>query len=70
MDAPVQAVLDPIAAIYPKLNPGAIIVADNIQRPAPGEGIAAYLKAVRTAPGMTSILLPVGSGIEVSRYDP
>lgn len=57
-------------AFYPKLKPGAIIVADNILYPEPGEGIHAYLGAVRSAPGMTSVLLPVGSGIEVSRFDP
>ncbi|MCE7795971.1 class I SAM-dependent methyltransferase [Sphingobium sufflavum] len=56
-------------AFYPKLNPGAIIVADNINRPG-GPGIEAYLKALRTKKGISSLLLPVGTGIEVSRYDP
>jgi predicted O-methyltransferase YrrM len=52
---------------YPKLNPGAIIVADNMIRPG-GDGIAQYAKAVRAKPNVTSVLLPVGSGLEVSRY--
>jgi predicted O-methyltransferase YrrM len=56
-----------LEAFYPKLNPGAIIVADNMTRPG-GEGIARYAKAIRAMPDMHSILLPVGSGIEISRF--
>lgn len=58
-----------LEAFYPKLNPGAIIVADNIFLPDP---VAAklYVEAVRAKPGITSVTLPVGSGIEVSRYEP
>jgi predicted O-methyltransferase YrrM len=55
-------------AFYPKLNPGAIVVADNM-RPN-NEAILPYGRAVRAKPGMASVLLPVGSGIEVSRYEP
>ncbi|MBB6484435.1 O-methyltransferase [Rhizobium lusitanum] len=58
-----------LEAFYPKLNPGAIIVADNMYMPA-NEDVKRYGEAVRTKPGITSVLLPVGSGIEVSRYDP
>ena len=58
-----------LEAFYPKLNPGAIIVADNMYRPG-GEEVKAYGRAVRAKPGMTSVLLPVGTGIEVSRYEP
>lgn len=54
---------------YPRLNPGAIIVADNMLRPG-GEGVQRYQKAVRAKPGISSILLPVGTGIEVSRFEP
>lgn len=54
---------------YPKLNPGAIIVADNILRPA-GEDVKRYQQAVRALPHIHSVLLPVGSGLEVSRYEP
>jgi predicted O-methyltransferase YrrM len=56
-------------AFYPKLNPGAIIVADNMLRPG-GELMQRYADAVRAKPGMSSVLLPVGTGIEVSRYQP
>jgi predicted O-methyltransferase YrrM len=58
-----------LKAFYLKLNPGAIIVADNMLRPA-NEEVKQYAKAVRALPGMTSVLLPVGSGIEISRFEP
>jgi predicted O-methyltransferase YrrM len=58
-----------LEAFYPKLNPGAIIVADNIIMPG-GEDVAAYVRAIRAKPKISSVLLPVGSGIEVSRFDP
>jgi predicted O-methyltransferase YrrM len=58
-----------LEAFYPKLNPGAIVVADNMLRPG-GEEVQAYGRAVRAKPGMTSVLLPVGTGIEISRYEP
>src|SRR6476659_1193772 len=56
-------------AFYPKLNPGAIVVADNMLRPG-GEEVQRYRRAVRVKPGMTSVLLPVGTGIEGSRFEP
>lgn len=58
-----------LEAFYPKLNPGAIIVADNMIRPG-SEDVRAYARAIRAKPGMTSVLLPVGTGIDVSRYEP
>lgn len=58
-----------LEAFYPKLNPGAVIVADNMLRPG-DDNVKAYGTAVRAKPGITSVLLPVGSGIEISRYDP
>ncbi|GES42108.1 caffeoyl-CoA O-methyltransferase [Rhizobium dioscoreae] len=58
-----------LEAFYPKLNAGAIIVADNMFMPG-NEDVKRYGEAVRAKPGITSVLLPVGSGIEVSRYDP
>ena len=58
-----------LEAFYPKLNPGAIIVADNIIMPGNAE-VMAYVRAIRAKPGITSVLLPVGSGLEVSRYTP
>ncbi|NTI65336.1 DUF1442 domain-containing protein [Agrobacterium rhizogenes] len=58
-----------LEAFYPKLNPGAIIIADNMIRPG-NEDLQAYGQAVRAKAGITSVLLPVGMGIEVSRFDP
>jgi predicted O-methyltransferase YrrM len=57
-----------LEAFYPKLNRGAIIVADNMIRPG-GPEVERYGETVRAKPGMTSVLLPVGSGIEVSRWE-
>jgi predicted O-methyltransferase YrrM len=52
----------------PKLKPGAVIVADNMLRPKEARADAlAYRRAIRAKPGMSSVLLPVGSGLEVSR---
>ena len=58
-----------LEAFYPKLNPGAILVADNMRLPDP---VAAklYQQAVRAKRGMTSVTLPVGSGLEISRFEP
>lgn len=56
-------------AFYPKLAPGAIVVADNMLfPPSAQEAVNAYRERVQAAAGMTSVLLPVGSGLEVSRY--
>ncbi len=44
-------------------------MADNILRPA-GEDVKRYQQAVRALPHIHSVLLPVGSGLEVSRYEP
>ncbi len=53
---------------FPKLKPGAVIVADNMLRPKQSRPDAlAYRRAVRAKPGITSVLLPVGSGLEISR---
>ena len=54
---------------YPKLAPGAVIVADNMLRPAYDRTNAlTYRRAVRAKPKMTSILLDVGQGLEISRF--
>ncbi len=58
-----------LEAFYPKLNAGAIIVTDNMLRPG-DDHIAHYGRTVRAKPGITSVLLPVGAGIEVSRFQP
>jgi predicted O-methyltransferase YrrM len=53
---------------FPKLKPGAVIVADNMLRPKQSRPDAlAYRRAIRAKPGISSVLLPVGSGLEVSR---
>lgn len=52
-----------------KLAPGALIVADNMLYPESALAHArAYRERVRTTDGMSSVLLPVGNGIELSRY--
>ena len=52
----------------PKLAPGAIVVADNMIYPESArEDAAAYRARVRASRRFDSVLLPIGSGIEVSR---
>jgi predicted O-methyltransferase YrrM len=54
--------------VYPKLAPGALIAADNMTAPAVAVPRAREYQAhVRTLPELDSVLLPVGSGIELSR---
>ncbi len=54
---------------YPKLKPGAVIVADNmIFPPSAQDDARGYRMAVRANPHMQSMLLPVGQGIQLSRY--
>ncbi|WP_211264464.1 O-methyltransferase [Acetobacter senegalensis] len=57
-----------LEAFYPYLNEGAIVVADNMIRPGT-EDVKRYGRAIRALPGMSSVLLPVGTGIEVSRFE-
>lgn len=57
-----------LEAFYPYLNEGAIVVADNMIRPGT-EDVKRYSRAIRALPGMSSVLLPVGTGIEVSRFE-
>jgi predicted O-methyltransferase YrrM len=55
--------------LHPKLAPGALIVADNMIEPASARPHAqAYRQLVYGARDMSSVLLPVGNGIELSRY--
>ena len=54
---------------YPKLGTGAILAADNMIFPEYSRDEAlAYRRHVRAKPDIESILLPIGSGIELSRY--
>jgi predicted O-methyltransferase YrrM len=55
--------------LYPKLAPGALIVADNMLQPESARAhAAAYRERVRAGVDMSSVLLAVGNGLEVSRY--
>jgi predicted O-methyltransferase YrrM len=54
---------------YPRLNRGALILADNMLFPENSrEDAAAYRKHIRAKSGIQSVLLNVGFGIELSRY--
>jgi predicted O-methyltransferase YrrM len=55
--------------IHPKLADGALIVADNMLHPERARPDAnRYRARVREAAGMSTVLLTVGHGIELSRY--
>jgi predicted O-methyltransferase YrrM len=55
--------------LHPKLAPGALVIADNMLEPKSARAHAhAYRQSVRAAADMTSVLLAVGNGLEVSRY--
>lgn len=57
--------------LYPKLAPGALLVADNMLQPAAArEDANAYRRRVRGSKDMESVLLTVGQGLEISRYAP
>jgi predicted O-methyltransferase YrrM len=47
-----------------KLSPGAVVVADNIL----SHDLHEYVAAVRAYPGVESVTLPIGKGLEVSRF--
>ena len=54
----------------PKLAAGGIIAADNMVSPAATQAKAqAYQVRVRSIPGISSMLVPIGSGIELSRRE-
>jgi predicted O-methyltransferase YrrM len=54
---------------YPKLKLGALVVADNMLRPEEYvPGALKYRRHVRSRSKIDSVLLPVGSGIELTRY--
>ena len=55
--------------VVPRLAPGAVIVADNMLHPeATRPQAELYRVHVRTRRDMDSVLLPIGSGIEITRY--
>lgn len=47
-----------------RLAPGAVVVADNIL----SHDLGQYVKAVRSYPGVESVTLAIGKGLEVSRF--
>lgn len=54
---------------YPKLTPGALIAADNMLEPEFSRPASqAYRQHLHAKKDISSVLLPVGSGIELSRY--
>jgi predicted O-methyltransferase YrrM len=54
---------------YPKLSAGALVVADNMTYPESARKHAeAYRKHIRKKSGIQSVLLAVGSGLELTRY--
>jgi predicted O-methyltransferase YrrM len=54
---------------YPKLSAGALVAADNmIYPPEAQEHAQRYRQAVRAKAGIESMLLPIGHGIELSRF--
>ena len=55
--------------LHPKLAAGALVLADNMLHPESFRALAqAYRARVRTAADMSSVLLAVGNGLELSRY--
>ena len=64
-----QMYIPALELVYPKLNPGALVIADNVIYPASQqEVVRAYQGRVRELPGMDSVMVPIGNGIELSRY--
>jgi predicted O-methyltransferase YrrM len=54
---------------YPKLSPGAVVIADNMVYPEINRQEALQYRAhVRTKPHIDSVLLEVGGGLELSRF--
>jgi len=56
-------------AFYPNFNPAAIIAADNAICPGAAT-LQQCLAPIRSKPDVESVLLPVGTGLELSRYKP
>ncbi len=46
------------------LAAGAVVVADNIL----SHGLTSYVESVRAYAGVESVTLPIGKGLEVSRF--
>lgn len=58
-----------LEAIYPRLSDGALLAADNVISPASSAAAAAlYVAAVKVKPGIQTVTVPIGNGIELSRF--
>ncbi len=58
-------------ALLPKLAPGALVVADNMIEPAATRAQAeAYRAHVARQPGLETVLVPIGNGMELTRKGP
>jgi predicted O-methyltransferase YrrM len=56
-------------ALLPRLRPGATVIADNMIEPPVGRASAVrYLEHVSTIAELQTVVLPVGNGLAVSRY--
>ena len=54
-------------AVYPKLSDEGVIASDNMVEPAHDRpNVRAYREAVRTKADLQTVLLPIGSGIELT----
>jgi predicted O-methyltransferase YrrM len=57
-----------LEAVYPRLNPGALIAADNILLPELFRVYSAqYQAAVKANPGLETLTIPIGDGVELTR---
>jgi predicted O-methyltransferase YrrM len=64
-----QMYIPALELAYPKLNPGALVAADNVIYPESQQQVVrAYQGRVRELPGMDSVMVPIGNGVELSRY--
>jgi predicted O-methyltransferase YrrM len=55
--------------LYPRLRSGALLAADNVLAPAASAAVTAlYVTTVKLKPGIESVTVPIGNGIELSRY--
>ena len=61
--------VEALEALLPRLKAGALVVADHKLDPLGTSG-QRYAAALRATPGFTSVMLPLGAGVELSRYDP
>lgn len=55
-------------ALRPRLAPGALVAADNMTFP-PSPHAGPYQEQVRSTPGFASLLVPIGNGVELSRWE-